>query len=253
MLIAVLGLFGFRFGSHLLHTASPCGSLSGASEALTDLVGGLESPVLGIAHNAGASGNEVKRAIDCGATVIEIDVVAVEGQILAAHDVPAPGEVKDAPRLAELWPLATQAPRVNLDLKPGAPELTDLVAAFLRESEPASAGKVSVSSPDVAVLQTLRERAPDVRRYLSLETPEQFAALRKDREARQLIDGVTIQETLLDAAAVSWLDEQQLDVWAWRIDDPRRAEELMSLRIDGIITDNLALLDVLRADDTDDD
>ncbi len=97
-LIAALSLLGFRFGSYLMHSASPCGELTDISTELAELIGGRESPVLGIAHNAGASANEVERAVDRGGAVIDLDVVAVDGQLLTARETPAPAEARDAPR-----------------------------------------------------------------------------------------------------------------------------------------------------------
>lgn len=97
-LIAALSLLRFRFGSHLMHSTSPYGDLTVISTELAELIGGQESPVLGIAHNAGASANEVERAGDRGAAVIELDVGAVDGQLQTVHEMPAPAEARDVPR-----------------------------------------------------------------------------------------------------------------------------------------------------------
>lgn len=76
-----------------------------------------------------------------------------------------------------------------------------------------------------------------------------MATLRDDPELLELIHGVSIEETLIDQSSVNWFDSQQLCMWAWTVDDPRRAKELIGLGIEGIATDNLALLEFLNTDE----
>lgn len=154
--------------------------------------------MLGIAHNAAAGTKEVRRAMDCGAAVIEIDVIEADGQLRASHDpVPASGGSED-PLLQEIWPVAAEAMMIKLDPKFPSPELTDLLVAFLDGRALSPETGVTVTTDDVRMLKTLRERAPEVRRFLTLETEQQLATLRDDPSLLDLIHGVSIEEALID-------------------------------------------------------
>jgi glycerophosphoryl diester phosphodiesterase len=87
-----------------------------------------------------------------------------------------------------------------------------------------------------------------VRRFLTLETEQQLTTLRDDSSLLDLIHGVSIEEALTDQRSVDWFDRKQLEMWAWTVDDPRRVRELVDLGVEGIATDNLALLELLQAD-----
>ena len=90
-----------------------------------------------------------------------------------------------------------------------------------------------------------------MRRFLTLETERQLATLRDDSNLLDLIHGVSIEEELIDRRSVDWFDRKQLEMWAWTVDDPRRARELADLGVQGIATDNLALLELLQPDASD--
>src|SRR5262245_49422969 len=62
------------------------------------------SRVFGVAHNSGDSIGATRRALQHGADVIEIDVVAYRGVLYAAHHAPLPrigGQVFRGPTLAD--------------------------------------------------------------------------------------------------------------------------------------------------------
>jgi glycerophosphoryl diester phosphodiesterase len=53
------------------------------------------------------------------------------------------------------------------------------------------------------------------------------------------IEGCSVANWLLDEAAVRALRERGLKVFAWTVDDPQRARELVSFGVGGIITNTV--------------
>ena len=245
LLALLVALGGYRVSAHFLHSANPCGALSGAAAAAFDsMVGEM---ALGVAHNVDSDRTEVERAVACGAGVIEFDVVMIDGQLGVAHDPPDPSMVASTPLLADLWPVAVDAGWVNLDIKDSSPAALDLLTAFLAGPMEPRPRSISVSSPDAAVLATVAERSPDVARFQSLGDEDQLGAFQAGFSP-DVVTGVSIEEKLVNAAAVQWFRERGIDVWVWQVSDPLRAQELIELGVDGIITDNLVLLDALKRD-----
>ena len=56
---------------------------------------------------------------------------------------------------------------------------------------------------------------------------------------------MTIFQGLVDANLVRWLHERDLLVLAWPVNDVQRLNGLVRLRVDGVTTANLAILEVL--------
>jgi hypothetical protein len=79
--------------------------------------------VFGVAHNAGDSVEASVQALAVGARVVEIDVVASQGELFVSHDRPLPllGGALQAPRLEQIWGVAAGADAVVLDLKQSSP------------------------------------------------------------------------------------------------------------------------------------
>jgi hypothetical protein len=201
--------------------------------------------VFGIAHNSGDSVAIAREALEHGADVIEIDVVAIGGQLYAAHDSPPrfiTRFVYRAPPLWEVWQVAREADAVALDLKESSPRYLDLVVAFLN-AHPEH--QIIVSSRDPAALRLIEQRAPHAFRFLSVGTHDEFEALRGGPELVTHLDGVGIRETLLDTNVAGWLHAHDLMIHAWTVNDGARMNELVELGVDAITTDNLAIMQLL--------
>lgn len=199
--------------------------------------------VIGSAHNSGGRIEATLQAIIFGADVIEVDVVQLDGQLHAAHTPPLPligPRFFRGPTLEEVWTASYRAGALKLDLKESSPDYVELVARFL-ETRPLHR-EVMVASRSPQVLATLRERAPEAILLLSVPSDDAFRDLQADPPLQALIDGVTMRESLLDIDVVTWLTEEELIVFAWTVNDIGRANELIRLGVDGITTDNLALL-----------
>lgn len=201
----------------------------------------------GVAHNSGDSLVATRRALRAGADVIEVDVVSLRGELYAGHDPPLPlvgPRVFRGPRLEEVWVVARAADYVKLDLKESSPPYLRAVASFLNREK---AERVIVSSRDLASLEFLARELPQAILLLSVPSASRLAALRTDTRALEVIDGVTLRHTLLDEESARWFEERGLLVFVWTVNDFARVAELARQGVDGVTTDNLAILTFLGA------
>lgn len=199
-----------------------------------------------VAHNSGDRVQSANQALAYGADIIEIDVVALDDRLYAAHQAPLPflgPHVFRGPKLEEIWTVASLAEVVKLDLKQSSSSFLDLLVSFLGKY--GEDQQVIVASGDVEVLRSLGERWPDAFRLLSVPNREVMDALQADPDLVALIDGVTIQEQLLDRETATWLEAQELYALAWTVNSLGRVNALIGLGVDGITTDNLALMRLL--------
>ncbi|MBX3069547.1 MAG: glycerophosphodiester phosphodiesterase [Thermomicrobiales bacterium] len=205
----------------------------------------------GIGHNTGDSIDKITAAIEAGAQGIEIDVIAYRGDLYARHNLPVTvfGEFGFRPvKLEEAWEAATTEV-VQLDLKDTSVSFLNNLSRFLdRHQEDKRI--VLVSSWDLDVLRSIQESNPWVGRLLSIGSQEQFDSVLvsyDEIQQNRLINGVTIRHDLLDAPTVFWLKERTLLIFAWTVESLSRVNELTLLGIDAVVTDNLAILNLLRA------
>ena len=212
-----------------------------AGDRLDDYAG-----VFVVAHNSGDRVGAANQALAYGADIVEIDVVALDGRLYAAHQPPIPfvgPQVFRGPTLEEIWTVAALADVVKLDLKQASPTFLGLVADFLavRGAE----RQVIVASDDVGSLRFLRQRWPDAFRFLSVRDRDAADALLADPALAALVDGVSIREGLVDLETAAWLGAQGLYVLAWTVNDLERVNELVRLGVDAVTTDNLAIMRLL--------
>lgn len=209
------------------------------------------SRVFGVAHNSGDRLATTREALDHGADVIEIDVISISGVLFAAHTTPprfVTRHVYRGPPLELVWAQAVEADVIALDLKETSPRYVELVIAFLA-AHPDQ--QVIVSTRDRATFEALRERAPAAYRFLSIGSRAQLDALYADLGLATLVDGASIRETLVDAQSAAWMDERGLMILAWTVNDLKRMNELVALGVDGITTDNLAIMELLGGQERD--
>ncbi|MEZ4499316.1 MAG: glycerophosphodiester phosphodiesterase family protein [Thermomicrobiales bacterium] len=151
-------------------------------------------------------------------------------------------------KLSEAWNAATTEV-VQLDLKDTSVSFMKNLTRFLNEHQN-DRRIVLVSSWDLDVLRYVQQETPWVGRLLSIGSQEQLDALLlnyDDIQQNRLINGVTIAHELLDAPTALWLKERSLLIFAWTVENLSRVNELTILKVDAIVTDNLAILDLLRA------
>ena len=247
VMVVILGLVVFAWQQDEVYELWPCGEISEEIISAMQDVTAFSGDVLGKAHSADDSPEDVDRALDCGADVVEIDVLAFEGRLLAAHGVERAVE-GEPPPLGDIWSAATSARAIELNMKSTSPRALEEMFLYLDEHLQTEGPRIIVSTPDVEALRAFQERLPEVERFLSVETESELEALRRNSVLQAMLQGVSIQETLIDATVLNWLNDADLAVWAWTVNDPLRAHELAQLGVQGITTDNHAVLSLLRDD-----
>jgi glycerophosphoryl diester phosphodiesterase len=199
-----------------------------------------------VAHNSGDSIAATLDAVGHGADVIEVDVVSLDGRLYAAHGSPPPFVGQSffrGPSLDRVWSASAGAVAIKLDLKESSPAFVDLVLRFLAQRR--EQRRVIVVSGDTDVLRTFAEHEPAVLRFLSIGNTGQFSALQRDEALATEIDGISIRHTLLDDGRAAWVEERDLFVLAWTVNDMGRVNELAGLGVDAVTTDNLAIMALL--------
>jgi glycerophosphoryl diester phosphodiesterase len=204
--------------------------------------------VFGIAHNSGDTLATTRSALAHGADVIEIDVDMLNGRLISTHDTPLPrigGGFFRGPTLEQAWQASAEADVVQLDLKRSTPAFLALLFAFLDQHQDDNDRMVIVSTRDVPTLYRLRLHAPQVYRFLSIGSQAQLERLENDADLIALTDGVTIRQNLVNEQSMGRLREMNVVVIAWTVNDLVRANELVRFGVDGIVTDNLAIVELL--------
>jgi hypothetical protein len=176
--------------------------------------------VLGAAHNSGNSQAATREALTHGADIIEIDVVYFRGQLYAAHHSPLRyigSRFFRGPRLSGVWDTSVQSNVIMLDLKNTRPE----------------------------ALEYFEDSMPRVIRLYSVPNEGTLNGLLHDDHLMTMLDGVTVKHTALSPASAALLKGSGKLIFAWTVNDLERVNELVEQDVDGIITDNLAILELL--------
>src|SRR5262249_21730936 len=69
--------------------------------------------------------------------------------------------------------------------------------------------------------------------------------LESDRALEKAIGGVSVFQGLVDPALVSWVHDHNMQLIAWTVNEDPDFNNLVRLGVDGITTDNLAILKAL--------
>ena len=104
---------------------------------------------------------------------------------------------------------------------------------------------VIVQTYDPGTLRTLRRTDPRVTRLLLVFKPSDLARLRRDRELRRTLDGVSIRDSLLSAPVLAWLKRERLQTFVWTVNDEHRMNQLVRAGVDGLITERLDIMHLL--------
>ena len=203
--------------------------------------------VLGVAHNAGNNLQTTETALRNGAAVIEIDVKAARGQLAAGREQWWPWLSEQlflGPALAEAWDESSQADITKLDLKQSGRQFLGDLAAFLNQH--AKSRQVMVASRDPDALLYLHRRVRDVTLLFTLAGPDAVHQLESDGALEQAVGGVSVFSGLVHPSLLAWLHEHKMEVLAWTVNDGPEFNYLVRLGVNGITTDNLAILKALR-------
>jgi glycerophosphoryl diester phosphodiesterase len=101
--------------------------------------------------------------------------------------------------------------------------------------------RVMISSRDSSVLLYLHSRLPSVTIPFSAAGPNAVRQLRSDSALQRSFGGVSVFQGLVDANLITWVHAHKLIILAWTVNDGR-FNQLVRLGVDGVTTDNLAIL-----------
>lgn len=210
---------------------------------------GAYAAIYGVAHNSGGSVDAALEGVVNGADVIEADVAAVDGQLYVAHDPPLPflgPRWFRGPRLDRVWAATSGADAVMLDLKEDSTDYVELLVDFLEARQ--YTRQVIISSRSPAVLRSLGRQLPDVTLLLSVPDDAGLRSLMGNPALAGAVDGISVRHTILNEDNTAWLHDHHLLIFAWTVNDLDRVNELMRLGVDGITSDNLAIVRLFAGD-----
>jgi glycerophosphoryl diester phosphodiesterase len=206
-----------------------------------------------VAHRLPASRGDTEAVVAAGATVVELDVRLLGGELVVTHFLPLwrlrhvqhdhgrfrRGPDPAAPTLAAALEWLPPALDVLLDLKDdrGEPALRLAAAVVAAVGDPS---RFHASTKNPHVLAVLR--AGGLRTWRSVATRRLLGeVLRADSPDW----GLTVRHQLLDAATVARLGQRTRHVGAWTVNDVARAQALCGWGVDGITSDSLDVMAAL--------
>lgn len=220
-------------------------ALDAAEQVQRPPMGGRMRPAI-IAHSAGNSPAAAAAALEAGADYLEVDLWVHNGRFEARHE----RTLGPFPVLFEKWYLR-RAPSGRFSLgallreAAGRAELFfdfknhDRRAARLLGDALAEAGpdvRPAASSQLWHVLRALRQHAPNVQLYYSVDVRAQLNLLFSVADRDLHPAGVSCRHTLLTRDIIDRLHDRGLNVVAWTVDDLARAKELAAWGVDAITT-----------------
>lgn len=211
-----------------------------------DLLPGRSGPAI-IAHRAGNSLQAARDYLEAGADYLEVDIWLHEGHFEARHE----RRMHRLPVLFEKWYLrrvpsaryglsellaetAGRGAGIFLDLKNGGASAAALLRRLLAETPHPE--RIVASSQSWATLRAVRERAPEVDAFYSIDVRSKLDLFLSviDRDLRPR--GVSCKQVLLTRRNVEALHDRGMLVVAWTVDDIARAHDLVSWGVDAITT-----------------
>lgn len=205
-----------------------------------------------IAHRAGNNLHDLEAALEAGVDAIECDLWHDRGRLALRHERKLPG----IPVIYDKWYLRWSwgelrlrdllreidfRAQLFLDIKSGTPRAAEAVLDLYHDNE-SMLPMTTVSSPQWRLLDTLGAAGTAMRMFYSVGRRGGIEALLLRAGSEHPPAGASIRHTLLSAAIVARLHEAGLQVYAWTVNTPARAEELLSWAVDGIISDDVDVL-----------
>lgn len=204
-----------------------------------------------------------RAAIDLGVDYVELDVQqTADGVVVVTHDntfrrvfgvdrfvwemnyeevrelsSPLTGECP--PTLYEVLTLCDPTANFLIELKNNGhnPDLASAVYEILAECQ--CLDRCAIQSPSYRMLREFKQLSPDTRcGYILSFALGEYATL-------SAADFFSIDYDFTNESVVNMLHRQDKDVFVWTVNDEARMERLISLGVDGIITDNAPLAKTL--------
>jgi glycerophosphoryl diester phosphodiesterase len=229
-----------------------------------------------IAHAYGNSRAALRRAFDADIDMIEVDIWYRGGDVYAHHarrlsplpllaDKKMPGHPLPRPafpvwpgywvwpdinplKLDELLRIVGGRKRLLLDVKGRykvgrSAEFAEAIAHQVREYQ-ASSWTV-VCGQTYPVLNALRRTDDAIEVRYSLEKPHQWESFLRKMNKHERVRQVCISQHFIDDEKARILEQNGVNVYVWTIDDPEAARQRIEQGVDGIISNDLDLLENL--------
>jgi glycerophosphoryl diester phosphodiesterase len=150
--------------------------------------------------------------------------------------------------LEELLEMIAGRRRLLLDLKQprrasDVPRFVDNLAGLLQRFQLAEETYVCGDWP---LLDEARRQGTESAAYYSVAGRSRWQALVRRIEGGEKMDGVSLRSTLLDNQAAGFLRDNGVRVFCWPVDDRAEAARVLELGADGIISNDIALLALVR-------
>ena len=205
---------------------------------------------LAIAHRAGNALDSLRRAEQAAVDLVEADIWFYRKRLEVRHLKtlgPLPllwdrWEVRPAPGprllLADLLRVADSSTSLMLDLKGRDRRLAVAVADACQQALPGR--QVVICARHWPLLDVFGGNS-QVRSVHSVGNRRQLAAV-LPRLERYPTPAVSVHERLLTQATVAAFKDRGARIVTWPINSATRADEMNALEVDGVISDDLALL-----------
>lgn len=208
-----------------------------------------------IAHRAGNDRASLLAALEARVDWIEIDLWYAGGRLIARHErglwrLPIVYDKwhlrvlrERALDLAEIIRLTDGGPRLFIDLKGVARRLPSAIVQTLRRF--GAVDRAAVCGQFWPPLDAIKQAEPRIQVFHSLGRPEHVGSYALRLEAEHGLSGVSVAHWLLTPQLVRAYRERDVQVFAWTVNDPATALRLIDWGVDGIVSDDLALLNAL--------
>jgi glycerophosphoryl diester phosphodiesterase len=231
--------------------------------------------VLGIAHAYGNSRESLIIALASEADMIEVDMWYRGGEIYIRHERrlgPLPilydnvmkghrlgpfairfGNLYIRPdiralKIDELLERVSGGKRLLLDVKGfyHAPKVDEFVKTLVGKIRNHGAERwVAVCGQTYPVLHVLRESAPDIEVRYSIQREYQWERFLRMLEKDPTVRRVCMAYGFIDAAKARLMEDNNVDLYCWTVDDWEEARRLVRQGVDGIISNDLELIRAL--------
>ena len=229
-----------------------------------------------IAHAYGNSREGLRRALDADVDMIEVDLWFRGGDLRVHHArrlTPLPIFVDRKTPMHPLPPYAVRVwkgyyawpdiktltlgellettngrKRLLLDVKGNYPSrggdaFASAIAKEVRAHD--AAAWVTVCGQTYPPLNSLRRIAPEIEVRYSLEQPFQWESFLGKMQRDETVRQVCMSHRFIDDEKARIMEENGVDLYVWTVDDPERALHWVNQGVDGIISNNLELLETL--------
>jgi glycerophosphoryl diester phosphodiesterase len=229
-----------------------------------------------IAHAYGNTRDGLQRALNADVDMIEVDIWFRADDVFAHHarrlnplpvmadkESPAHRFPRHAlpiwpryrawlqlnpPTLGEILATVKGRKRLLLDVKGRqrggrSADFAATIARKVREHE--ASAWVTVCGQVYPPLNALRSLAPEIEVRYSLEKPYQWESFLRKMGKDPAVRQVCISHRFIDDEKARVLEENGVNAYTWTIDDPEMARHWVEEGIDGIISNNLELLESL--------